>query len=160
MLWDRLLDLRKTNPLHLRSVIEDKRYSKCRFVILYASHPYSKEASYLASVYSQVYLDFGLAIPKLSVHGMTSAVKDLLNLAPINKVRRILAKLFSLFCMMHALMVSSQFLRLWKLQKTSLHEMQSASIRLVQPTSLPLSQGSTDVQFNKVIMLNTSSCIV
>ncbi|RZB85938.1 Protein fluG isoform K [Glycine soja] len=83
---DRLLDLRKTNPLHLRSVLEDKRYSKCRFVLLHASHPYSKEASYLASVYSQVYLDFGLAIPKLSVHGMTSAVKDLLNLAPLDKV--------------------------------------------------------------------------
>ncbi|KAL5137014.1 Protein fluG [Glycine soja] len=79
---DRLLDLRKTNPLHLRSVLEDKRYSKCRFVLLHASHPYSKEASYLASVY----LDFGLAIPKLSVHGMTSAVKDLLNLAPLDKV--------------------------------------------------------------------------
>ncbi|QCE05449.1 Metal-dependent hydrolase [Vigna unguiculata] len=83
---DRLLDLRKSNPLHFRSVLEDKRYSKCRFVFLHASHPFSKEASYLASVYSQVYLDFGLAIPKLSMHGMISAVKDLLTLAPINKV--------------------------------------------------------------------------
>ncbi|KAG2403003.1 uncharacterized protein HKW66_Vig0247270 [Vigna angularis] len=61
---DRLLDLSKSNPLHFRSVLEDKRYSKCRFV----------------------YLDFGLAIPKLSMHGMISAVKDLLTLAPINKV--------------------------------------------------------------------------
>ncbi|TKY52993.1 fluG protein [Spatholobus suberectus] len=83
---DRFLDLRKSNPLHLRAVLEEKRYAKCRFVLLHASYPFSKEASYLASVYSQVYLDFGLAIPKLSVHGMTSAVKDLLNLAPINKV--------------------------------------------------------------------------
>ncbi|KOM34807.1 hypothetical protein LR48_Vigan02g095700 [Vigna angularis] len=79
---DRLLDLSKSNPLHFRSVLEDKRYSKCRFVFLHASHPFSKEASYLASVY----LDFGLAIPKLSMHGMISAVKDLLTLAPINKV--------------------------------------------------------------------------
>ncbi|KAL2323186.1 hypothetical protein Fmac_027565 [Flemingia macrophylla] len=61
---DKLLDLRKSNPLHFRAVLEDKRYSKCRFV----------------------YLDFGLAIPKLSVHGMISAVKDLLNLAPLSKV--------------------------------------------------------------------------
>lgn len=83
---DRLLDLRKSNPLHFRSVLEDQRYSKCRFVFLHASHPFSKEASYLASVYSQVYLDFGLAIPKLSMHGMISAVKDLLTLAPIHKV--------------------------------------------------------------------------
>ncbi|XP_027936135.1 protein fluG-like [Vigna unguiculata] len=83
---DRLLDLRKSNPLHFRSVLEDKRYSKCRFVFLHASHPFSKEASYLASVYSQVYLDFGSAIPRLSMHGMISAVKGLLTLAPINKV--------------------------------------------------------------------------
>ncbi|KAK7392504.1 hypothetical protein VNO78_20945 [Psophocarpus tetragonolobus] len=83
---DRILDLRKSNPLHFRSVLEDKRYSKCRFVLLHTSHPFSKEASYLASAYSQVYLDFGLAIPKLSIHGMITAVKDLLNLAPIQKV--------------------------------------------------------------------------
>ncbi|CAJ1968861.1 unnamed protein product [Sphenostylis stenocarpa] len=83
---DRLLDLRKSNPLHFRSVLEDKRYAKCRFVFLHASHPFSKDASYLASIYSQVYLDFGLAIPKLSTPGMISALKDLLNLAPLKKV--------------------------------------------------------------------------
>ncbi|KAK9168560.1 hypothetical protein Syun_000700 [Stephania yunnanensis] len=80
------LDLRLSNPLHLRAVLEDKRYSKCRIVLLHASYPFSKEASYLASVYSQVYLDFGLAVPKLSVHGMISSVKELLELAPIKKV--------------------------------------------------------------------------
>ncbi|KAI9086321.1 hypothetical protein K1719_031775 [Acacia pycnantha] len=80
------LDMRLSNPLHLRAVLEDKRYSKCRIVLLHASYPFSREASYLASVYPQVYLDFGLAIPKLSVHGMTSSVKELLELAPINKV--------------------------------------------------------------------------
>ncbi|KAL9318212.1 hypothetical protein ACSQ67_014729 [Phaseolus vulgaris] len=37
-------------------------------------------------ILEQVYLDFGLAIPKLSMHGMISAVKDLLTLAPIHKV--------------------------------------------------------------------------
>lgn len=36
--------------------------------------------------YFQVYLDFGLAIPKLSVHGMISSIKELLELAPIKKV--------------------------------------------------------------------------
>lgn len=33
-----------------------------------------------------MYLDFGLAIPKLSVQGMISAVKELLDLAPTKKV--------------------------------------------------------------------------
>ncbi len=34
----------------------------------------------------QVYLDFGLVVPKLSVRGMRCAVSDLLDLAPVNKV--------------------------------------------------------------------------
>ncbi|KAE9590024.1 putative glutamine synthetase [Lupinus albus] len=83
---DKDLDMRLSNPLHLRAVLEDKRYSKSRIVLLHASYPFSREASYLASVYSQVYLDFGLAIPKLSVHGMISSVKELLELAPLKKV--------------------------------------------------------------------------
>ncbi|XP_062001966.1 protein fluG-like [Rosa rugosa] len=83
---DKDLDLRLSNPLHLRAVLEDKRFSKSRIVLLHASYPFSKEASYLASVYPQVYLDFGLAIPKLSVHGMVSSLKELLELAPIKKV--------------------------------------------------------------------------
>ncbi|KAM0854831.1 hypothetical protein ACQ4PT_050204 [Festuca glaucescens] len=83
---DKDLDLRKCNPLHLRAVLEDERFAKCQLVLLHASYPFSKEASYLASVYSQVYLDFGLAIPKLSVQGMTSSLKELLELAPIKKV--------------------------------------------------------------------------
>ncbi|GJN20769.1 hypothetical protein PR202_gb08186 [Eleusine coracana subsp. coracana] len=83
---DKDLDLRKCNPLHLRAVLEDERFAKCQLVLLHASYPFSKEASYLASVYSQIYLDFGLAIPKLSVQGMTSSLKELLELAPINKV--------------------------------------------------------------------------
>ncbi|KAI3985472.1 hypothetical protein MKX01_033786 [Papaver californicum] len=83
---DKDLDLRLSNPLHLRAILNDKRYSKCNIVLLHASYPFSREASYLASVYPQVYLDFGLAVPKLSVHGMTSSVKELLELAPTKKV--------------------------------------------------------------------------
>ncbi|XP_078173404.1 protein fluG-like isoform X1 [Carex rostrata] len=83
---DKDLDLRKSNPLHLRTILEDKRFAKSKIVLLHASYPFSKEASYLASVYSQVYLDFGLAIPKLSVQGMISSLKELLELAPTKKV--------------------------------------------------------------------------
>ncbi|XP_059667554.1 protein fluG isoform X2 [Cornus florida] len=83
---DKDLDLRLSNPLHLRNLLEDKRFSKCRIVLLHASYPFSKEASYLASVYPQVYLDFGLAVPRLSFHGMISSVKELLEQAPIKKV--------------------------------------------------------------------------
>ncbi|KAL0907986.1 hypothetical protein M5K25_022446 [Dendrobium thyrsiflorum] len=83
---DKDLDLRQCNPLHLRTVLEEKRFSRSRIVLLHAAYPYSKEASYLASVYPQVYLDFGLAVPMLSVQGMISSVSELLHLAPIKKV--------------------------------------------------------------------------
>lgn len=83
---DKDQDLRTSNPLHLRKVLEDTRFSKCRLVLLHASYPFSKEASYLACVYSQVYLDFGLGLLLLSNNGMKSTVKDLLELAPTKKV--------------------------------------------------------------------------
>ncbi|CAM6088141.1 unnamed protein product [Calypogeia fissa] len=83
---DKDLDLRLANPLHLRSVLEDQRFSSARLVLLHASYPYMREATYLASVYPQVFLDFGLAIPKLTVRGMKTAIAELLELAPINKV--------------------------------------------------------------------------
>ncbi|KAG6519525.1 hypothetical protein ZIOFF_023019 [Zingiber officinale] len=82
---DKDLDLQLSNPLHLRKVLEDKRFSKSKIVLLHASYPFAKEASYLASVYSQIYLDFGLAVPKLSVQGMIASMKELLELAPIKK---------------------------------------------------------------------------
>ncbi|KAI3827082.1 hypothetical protein L1987_01146 [Smallanthus sonchifolius] len=83
---DKDLDLRLANPLHLRNLLEDHRFLDCRIVLLHASYPFSREASYLASIYHQVYLDFGLVVPKLSVHGMISSVKQLLELAPLKKV--------------------------------------------------------------------------
>ncbi|KAL0336931.1 UNVERIFIED_CONTAM: protein fluG [Sesamum calycinum] len=150
---DKDLDLRLSNPLHLRNLLEDSRFSRCRIVLLHASYPFSKEASYLASVYPQVYLDFGLAVPKLSFHGMLSSVKELLELAPIKKVMfstdgcgfpegfylgwfdpylalydfnvpRKHVRLYLLFCVMHALMEIFQSLKLFKLLKTYFLKMQ------------------------------------
>ncbi|XP_073008335.1 protein fluG isoform X1 [Typha latifolia] len=83
---DKDLDLRKCNPLHLRTLLEDKRFCESKIVLLHTSYPFSKEASYLASVYSQVYLDFSLMVPKLSVQGMISAFKELIELTPLKKV--------------------------------------------------------------------------
>uniref|UniRef100_K4AVK8 Uncharacterized protein n=1 Tax=Solanum lycopersicum TaxID=4081 RepID=K4AVK8_SOLLC len=55
-------------------------------MLLHASFPFLKEASYLASIYPQIYLDFGLRIPKPNFHGLMSSVKEILDLAPINEV--------------------------------------------------------------------------
>ncbi|MBF2007463.1 MAG: amidohydrolase family protein [Chlorogloeopsis fritschii C42_A2020_084] len=80
------LDLRLANPLYLRSLLESPQYRDVPIVLLHASYPYMREAGYLASVYPQVYLDFGLAIPFLSVSGMRAALRQLLELTPSSKV--------------------------------------------------------------------------
>lgn len=80
------LDLHKANPLYLRTLLEDSRYRNAKFVLLHASYPYMREAGYLAYVYPHVYLDFGLAVPFLSVAGMRSAVQMLLELTPTSKL--------------------------------------------------------------------------
>ena len=80
------IDLFLANPLHLRSILEDDRYKDVPIVLLHGSYPYTREAAYLASVYPQVYVDFGLAVPLLSVSGMRSTVRMLLELAPTSKV--------------------------------------------------------------------------
>ncbi|MDJ0617618.1 MAG: amidohydrolase family protein [Calothrix sp. MO_192.B10] len=82
---DRDLDLRQSNPLHLRFLLEDNRFDNAPIVLLHASYPYTREAGYLASVYANVYIDFGLAIPLLSIAGMLSVVKQLIELAPTSK---------------------------------------------------------------------------
>jgi len=80
------LDLRAANPLHLRPLLEEPRFRRVPVVLLHASYPFAREAGYLASVYPQVWLDFGLAVPFLSVSGMKRAVAMLLELAPFGKL--------------------------------------------------------------------------
>lgn len=80
------LDLRLANPLHLRTILEDPRFQEVPIVLLHAAYPFCREAAYLASVYPQVYVDFGLAIPLLSFSGMINALQMLLELAPTSKI--------------------------------------------------------------------------
>ncbi len=80
------LDLRLVNPLLLRSILENPNLKNAPIVLLHASYPYMREAGYLASVYPQVFLDFGLAIPMLSIQGMKSTLRQLLELAPTTKI--------------------------------------------------------------------------
>lgn len=77
------LDLSLSNPLLLRPLIQE--YS-CPFVLLHAGYPFFRETGFLASVYANVWTDFGLAVPYLSMAGMKATVSGLLELAPLNKV--------------------------------------------------------------------------
>ncbi|MFN4257946.1 MAG: amidohydrolase family protein [Gemmataceae bacterium] len=80
------LDLRLANPLHLRGVLEERRFRSVPLILLHASYPFPREAGYLASVYPNVFLDMGLAVPMLSVSGMCRVVRQLLELAPVTKL--------------------------------------------------------------------------
>ncbi len=80
------LDLRLANPLHLRPILEQEKWRDVPIILLHAAYPFTREAGYLASVYPQVYLDFGLAIPFLSIAGMKSSLRQLLELAPTTKL--------------------------------------------------------------------------
>jgi len=80
------LDLRLSNPLHLRPLLEDRQLRRAPIVLLHAGYPYVQEGGFLASVYPTVYLDFGLAVPLLSTAGMRHTLQQLLELAPYTKV--------------------------------------------------------------------------
>jgi predicted TIM-barrel fold metal-dependent hydrolase len=78
-------DLAKVNPAFLRPIIHSEKYRGAKIVLLHASYPYARTLGYLASVYPNVYADFGLAIPFAA--GDTRAIlRELLALAPASKV--------------------------------------------------------------------------
>ena len=80
------LDLRLSNPLHLRRILEDPRWRKVPVVLLHGGYPFTREAGYLASVYPQVHVDAGLSVPFLSASGMRALLQQLLELAPTTKI--------------------------------------------------------------------------
>lgn len=77
--------LRTGNPIMLRWALENPAYADVQFVLLHAGWPYVREASYLASVYSNVYVDAGLAIP-FAASEFPVIWQQLLSLAPTSKV--------------------------------------------------------------------------
>jgi predicted TIM-barrel fold metal-dependent hydrolase len=80
------LDLRRANPLHLKALLDEPAFRQVPVVLLHAGYPFVREAGYLAAIYSRVYVDFGLALPFLSVAGMKSVLQQLLELTPITKL--------------------------------------------------------------------------
>lgn len=80
------LDLRGANPLHLRPLLEASAFQRVPVVLLHAAYPFAREAGYLAAVYPQVHVDFGLAVPLLSRSGMRFAIASLLELTPLSKI--------------------------------------------------------------------------
>jgi len=79
------LDLRESNPLHLRPLLESGHYTNVPFVLLHASYPYVRELGYLAALYANVHADVGLAIPHVAAE-IPAMLRQLLGLAPTSKV--------------------------------------------------------------------------
>lgn len=61
-------------------------YPDAPIVLLHSAYPYTREAAYLTSVYKNVYLDFGEVFPFLSGDGQRAVIRQMLELAPTNKI--------------------------------------------------------------------------
>lgn len=83
-LGDNDISLTHSTPALMQPII--KAYPNTKFVLLHSSYPYTQEAGYLTAVYRNVYLDFGEIFPFLSASGQRDVVKQVLELAPINKI--------------------------------------------------------------------------
>ena len=83
-LGDSDINLLRSNPAHLQPIIE--KFPQVPFVILHSSYPYTREAGYLATVFSHVYLDVGEVFPMLSRDGQLSVLKQSFQLTPTSKL--------------------------------------------------------------------------
>ncbi len=84
-LGDNDLDMWYANPLHMRPLFESSRYKHVPFVLLHASYPYVRELGYLASLYSNVWMDVGLAIPFATID-IPNVWRQALSLTPFSKI--------------------------------------------------------------------------
>lgn len=83
-LGDNDMTLTKSSPAHMQTII--RAYPETVFVLLHSSYPYTRDAGYLTAMYKNVYLDFGEIFPILSADGQRAVIKQMLELAPTNKI--------------------------------------------------------------------------
>src|SRR5438876_1146474 len=79
-------DMLLANPLHLRAVLERREYRAMPVVLLHESYPYTRQGTYLATVYENVYLDLSYGIPYLGYHEMLEFTRAALSVAPYSKL--------------------------------------------------------------------------
>ncbi|KAF8341813.1 amidohydrolase-domain-containing protein [Amanita rubescens] len=83
-LGDNDLSLKLASPALLQPLI--KAYPQVKFVLLHASYPFTREAGYLTSVYSNVFLDVGEIFPMVSGRGQHDILSQALEISPVTKV--------------------------------------------------------------------------
>ena len=79
------VDLRTANPLHFRPLLESGKYDRVPWVILHMGYPFVREAAYLSSIYTNVFVDLSLAIP-FALSESHLLLTQLLGLAPTSKL--------------------------------------------------------------------------
>ena len=79
------IDLLGANPLHLRPILEDRRWASISLVLLHMAYPYTREAAFMTAVWPQVHLDLSLALPFLGA-GAVNPLIGILSLAPSSKL--------------------------------------------------------------------------
>lgn len=79
-------DLAYSNPLLLRSVLQNPEYRSMPIVLLHECYPYTREGAYLATVYDNVYLDLSYGIPLIGYQEMLAFTRAALGVAPYSKL--------------------------------------------------------------------------
>lgn len=72
------------NPALMQELFRSRTYAKTHFVLLHC-YPYVREAAFMCSLYSNVYMDLSLSMT-LASPSAASLVKDALSLAPASKL--------------------------------------------------------------------------
>lgn len=80
-----LLDLRKTNPILLRNLINDESTRDARLIITHGGYPYIEEAGFLVNAHPNVFIDFSLITPFVSI-GVKEKLLSLFEMAPTTKI--------------------------------------------------------------------------
>jgi hypothetical protein len=83
-LGDADITLTKSSPAHLQPFIG--QYPGVPIVLLHSSYPWTREAAYLATMYTNVYADLGEVFPYLSRDGQVGIFRQILELCPYSKI--------------------------------------------------------------------------
>lgn len=78
------MTLTHSSPSHLQDFIRE--YPDVPIVLLHAGYPWTKETAYLATGYSNVYVDIGEVFPCVSQDGQEAVIRDLLEFCPTKKI--------------------------------------------------------------------------
>lgn len=79
------INMINNNPMLLKDVFDDEEYNKAKIVLVHGGYPYTFEASYLAAMYPNVYLDMSEMIPFVPL-GVKKGIRDMFDMCPLNKI--------------------------------------------------------------------------